>query len=134
MYSTETFNKEIEEIPNWINSLYYGKLHDIVWKFANYYQSVVYLAMLCFVAGSLMRRGEYLTGSVGYIPLIAIVGGFLFSIIWESQSRYVLPYYMFMILYAPIGIGKIAEAISKFGNNFLGYDTEEASQSGKAAA
>lgn len=125
LYATETFEREIEEIPGWVQSLYYGRLHDIVWKFANYYQSLIYLAMLLFAAGSLARRGEYIAGSAGFIPLIAIVGGFLFSIIWESQCRYVLPYYMYMVVYASVGIGKAAEALGTFGSKFLGKALDE---------
>lgn len=35
---------------------------------------------------------------------IAVFGGFLFSILWEAKSRYVFPYCVFMILYAPEGL------------------------------
>ena len=39
-----------------------------------------------------------------WILLIAIVGGFLFSIIWEAMSRYVLPYAVYTIPLAAIGM------------------------------
>ena len=39
------------------------------------------------------------------ITVAALVfGGFLFSILWEAKSRYVFPYCVFMILYAPEGL------------------------------
>lgn len=51
------------------------------------------------------------------IPLIVIVGGFLFSIIWEAQGRYVLPYYVFAVLYAAYGVtesmGKVHRYVGK---------------------
>lgn len=39
-----------------------------------------------------------------WLPWIAVFGGFLFSILWEAKSRYVFPYCVFMILYAPEGL------------------------------
>ena len=52
LYETNSF-PEMEEIPEWAFSLYYGNLHDAIWKASNYYQSIVYLAMLSFVVGSI---------------------------------------------------------------------------------
>jgi len=95
--------------PLWINELYYGKPHDIVWKSANYYQSIVYIAMF-FVAISLLfgklNNGELKKSVTGasVIPMTAVVGGFLFSIVWENQSRYILPYYVFLVMYTPAGL------------------------------
>lgn len=48
-----------------------------------------------------------------WLPLIGIVGGFLFSIIWEAQSRYVFPYYVFLILFVPMGLYETGRAISR---------------------
>lgn len=115
LYATSSFQiDEGKEIPDWISHLYYDELHDIAWKTSNYYQSIVYLAMLSFAIDSLLRKKEFLISSMGWVPVIAIVGGFMFSIIWESQCRYVLPYYMYMIIYASVEIGKIAEIICRY--------------------
>lgn len=46
-----------------------------------------------------------------WIPLITVVGGFLFCIIWESQCRYMFPYYIFVIIYVAVGMGKTAGRI-----------------------
>ncbi len=45
------------------------------------------------------------------IPLIVFVGGFLFSIIWEAKSRYMLPYYVFLHMYAAYGLTDVTEWI-----------------------
>ena len=119
LYETNSF-PEMEEIPEGAFSLYYGNLHDAIWKASNYYQSIVYLAMLSFVVGSILHKGGYLANSAGWIPLIAVVGGFLFCIVWESKSRYILPYYMYMLPFASMGIGKTAEGICGFCNRFFG--------------
>jgi hypothetical protein len=53
-----------------------------------------------------------------YVLLIGVYGGFLFSLIWEAKSRYILPYFIMMIPYAAIGIteltGKISSEIIRF--------------------
>lgn len=115
LYATSTFHDE-KEIPNWMRGLYYGKLHNSVWQFANYYQSMVYLACFAFVAMAIVKKGKMPMESCnGWIPFIAMVGGFLFSIIWENQCRYVLPYYLFLLLYVPMGIGGLSEAALSLG-------------------
>ena len=106
--------REGEEPEGWIVSLYYGELHDLAWKFANYYQSVVYLAFLAYAVLSLFTYLEDPTNSAGWIPLIAVVGGFLFSLMWESQCRYSLPYFLYLIPFGAVGTGRIAEAAGSF--------------------
>lgn len=103
LYSTKNF-EEGKKTPEWIESLYYGETHDRVWKFANVYQGIVYTAVLIFLLISLPGKTKREHNGTFWIPLIAIVGGFLFSIIWESQCRYVFPYFVFMLLYVPLGL------------------------------
>lgn len=92
---------EGEEVPEYIMDLYYRDWNRFTIHFSNFYQSVVYVAFLLFVVRAFVDRDRE---STLWIPLIAIVGGFLFSIIWESKSRYILPYFVLMILYAPQGL------------------------------
>ncbi|MBO4982205.1 MAG: hypothetical protein J6C84_10020 [Lachnospiraceae bacterium] len=133
LYATGTFDDEAY-VPWWAGSLYYGKLHDTVWKAANYYQSMIYLAAFAFVAGSLVKRDRRTENGTMWIPLIAVVGGFLFSMIWENQCRYVLPYYVYLVMYAPLGIGRIAEAVSGIGTRITGKSREEDTEESAEAA
>lgn len=110
LYATNTFREE-EDIPNRFTELYYGDVHDSVWNFANSYQSVIYISFLFFAISGFFQKQKDSITIAGWIPLITVVGGFLFCIIWESQCRYMLPYYIFVIVYAAVGIGKIAEMI-----------------------
>lgn len=102
--STDSFADD-RELPSYIADLYYGKLHDVAWKLANYYQSIMYFAGLAFTisAGVMWWKKKETPVSV-WLPMIAMVGGFLFSIIWEAQARYVFPYYIFLALYVPEGL------------------------------
>jgi hypothetical protein len=105
--------------PLWINELYYGKPHDIVWKLSNYYQSMIYCSFFAMVWALIFKKLKNIGSMAFLIPLIAIVGGFLFSIIWETQSRYVLPYYVMMIMYAPVGIYNIIELAETVNQKIL---------------
>ena len=107
LLSTHSFDEE-KEIPGWIDRVYHGDLHDHITGFADRYQSIVYLGFVCFLPVLWKRRRE---NAAAWIPLIAIVGGFLFSIIWEAQCRYVLPYYMWMLLYVPEGICFVSHGV-----------------------
>ncbi len=105
LLSTHSFDEELP-MPDWIGEVYYGNLHDPLLTFADRYQSIIYFGFLFFIPVFRKKRKE---NAATYIPLIAIVGGFLFSIIWESQCRYVLPYYIFMLMYVPDGLWQVGQ-------------------------
>lgn len=111
--ATESF-EEGAVMPTYIANLYYGKMYDVVWKLSNYYQSMMYLAGLAFTiaAGILWWRHREMPAAL-WLPLISIVGGFLFSIIWEAQCRYVFPYYVFLALYVPKGLLETGKMIQR---------------------
>ena len=109
LVSTGTFSEE-HPLPDWIYEIYYDEYHDLLFRYANYYQTIVYGALLAYVVSLFFKKNR----SMSYVPLIAIVGGFLFSIIWEAQCRYVLPYYMFMMVYVPVGLCNICDGIGWF--------------------
>ena len=102
--STESFEEGAELSPV-LESLYYGELGRTIWKLTNYYQSILYLAglMALVMLGILWWKKKEVPISL-WLPWIAVFGGFLFSILWEAKSRYVFPYCVFMILYAPEGL------------------------------
>lgn len=45
------------------------------------------------------------------LPVVAFIGGLIFSIIWEASGRYVFPYYLLLIPMAGSGAGKVLELI-----------------------
>lgn len=57
-----------------------------------------------------------------YFLLIAVFGGFLFSIIWEAKTRYVFPYMLLMIPYFAMGMQELiqyCELGGRYGISFL---------------
>ena len=126
--ATDTF-EDGKEVAGWINHLYYGRLHDIIWKIANYYQSFVYMALLLAIIGRFLQFRKEAGNSIGWIPEITIIGGFLFSLIWENQNRYCFPYFIFMLVYAPEGIMQIGSGIDSLlnrkGRKRSGWNNDE---------
>lgn len=109
--ATDTFDESLE-VPGFIQEIYYGGAYSGIWKLSNYYQSVIYLGGLLFTAwgGVMWWRKKEMPVSL-WLPMIAVVGGFLFSIIWEAQSRYVFPYMVFLAMYVPEGLYAMGDSI-----------------------
>ena len=129
--TTESFEDDAE-LASVIANLYYGTLGRIVWNLSNYYQSILYLAglMALVMLGILWWKKKEVSTAM-WLPWIAIFGGFLFSILWEAKSRYVFPYCVFMILYAPEGLYQMGllllklPKLRKSGKNASGQDKGE---------
>lgn len=105
MYQSIVMNNNIEgEQSSIVKSLYEP---DKTWSFLdgwmNIHQLLIYLSILVFLICS-WRKSSNL---VDFVIVIAIFGGFLFSILWEAKARYVFPYYLMMMPIAGIGIEKI---------------------------
>ncbi len=98
------------QLTDFYNSLYKGKLHDYGFKFMNRYQAFIYLlCLLAAVKGLVMILKEDKSYIYGWVFHIYVIGGILFSLLWEAKSRYSLPYLIFMILVAAMVFSKPAE-------------------------
>ncbi len=64
-------------------------------------QFIIYAGVLLYFLLSL-RKAPDLTW---HILAVTIIGGFLFSILWEAKARYNLPYYMLMFPVSMRGYG-----------------------------
>ena len=65
--------------------------------------------MILYCAWGLMRKSDILQ----FLMLIGVIGCFLFSILWEAMSRYVLPYIILLIPYMALGISAAQDCLSK---------------------
>ena len=83
-----------------VENVFNGVVGDGLMKIMNFTQLAIY-GLFTFAMGMLLVQRRDITIC---LPAITILGGFLFSIIWEAKSRYVLPYYVLMVLYAAYGI------------------------------
>lgn len=83
------------------NSLYEGKGSHIYIAYCNIYQNILYLGVLLFCLKSFLGRQDSLPP---YLGLIGVIGGFLFHIFWEANSRYIFLYGLLLMPYAAHGL------------------------------
>lgn len=84
-------------------AIYDGSLSDAFMHFCNLWQTLIYLcALLCLLPT--IRRQNQQTSFLFHIGLIGVLGGFLFHMIWEANSRYIFPYALLLLPYAAGGL------------------------------
>ena len=90
--------REGTELNGFYESLYKGKLHELLFKFMNRYQAFIYLLCLIAAIRDLIVIIKEDKGFIyGWFFHIFLIGGILFSLIWEAKARYSLPYFIFLI-------------------------------------
>lgn len=99
---TRYFDCQPEDLPVLVKRIYcYDE--PAVHSYMNRYQFALYFyATVSSVILFIKRKEGRLLAE--YILYIAIIGGFLFSALWEARSRYVLPYAVYMIPLAAWGM------------------------------
>ena len=104
---------------SFFHEVYEGSLAPAYIEWCNAWQNVLYLGMLMFCIAAVRRRrhGGASAASTGrddfrcrngclytYVGLIAVLGGFLFHILWEANSRYIFVYSLLLMPYYAAGI------------------------------
>ena len=99
--------------------VYEGSLSGGYIEWCNAWQNVLYLGVLVFCIDSLKKRrkskvvghmADQTAGQHGadrlyiYVGLIAVLGGFLFHIFWEANSRYIFSYSLLLMPYCGAGV------------------------------
>lgn len=85
-----------------------GDLRIWLEGWANLYQILVYGGTLLVL---LFLGRDWPLGN--FLLLIAVFGGYLFTIFWEAKTRYVFPYFVFLLPYAAVGCGLAVRWIDK---------------------
>lgn len=93
-------------------SVYYGKIKKWCEWFLNRYLFVFYLSFVVGIVVLWKRKREM----YHYVPLIGFTGGVLFSIVFESKGRYVMPYLIMIQPFAAIGLGQCICGFQKMKN------------------
>ena len=94
------FKKSLE------NDIYYGKIQDLLRVFRNYYLFILYAGAFIAVLSKLFCKKD--SDSIWQnISLVILIGGLLFSLLWESKSRYVMPYVVMLVPYGAYGLYQI---------------------------
>lgn len=109
MYQCLAMNDRIvREQSALVADIYYGgKVGRLVERYAKLYQLMVYGSILFLLFSRRKRWNEI----EKYVLLIAVFGGFLFSLIWEAKTRYVFPYLLMALPYAALGINDLCDSL-----------------------
>ena len=88
----------------WIVSLYSGKINKVITKYLDIFQILIYLlSAIYFVKNIKTVKPEQA------ILAIIFIGGFIFHLVWETKSLYVLMYVILLFPYAAMQLEKIIE-------------------------
>lgn len=79
----------------------------ILFKWVNNYMKVFQLVLYASILFLLIVKRREWESVDKYILLIAVVGGFFFSLMWEAKTRYVFPYLLMQLPYMAIGVNEI---------------------------
>ncbi len=94
------------------NTLVYKISHDYymdIVTFGNYIQILIFGGTILYFIFAASTKSNILE----HIFAVTLIGGFLFSIMWEAKGRYIFPYYVSMIPLAVIGYMNLMNRIHK---------------------
>lgn len=95
-----------------VRELYFGNVRVVLDFIMKAFQVFVYFFTTIFAVTSIRKNKEQLG-----IIATAFIGGTLFHIIWEAKSRYVFPYFIFLIPLAAYGLIVVKNIIIDYKNN-----------------
>lgn len=78
---------------DFVMSVFTGKMGEVFDAFMKMYQMMFY-GCTAFLLWKTRKTGLL---RENYVTMIAVLGGFLLSLVWESKGRYILPYFLIMI-------------------------------------
>lgn len=107
IYETRQFDCDPGELPTLVKRIYYDNEQANL-AYLNRYQFVLYfcVAVSAIVLFADRKKRHCLAEHLLYI---SIIGGFLFSAMWEARGRYVLPYVVYMIPLAAMGMYRMTK-------------------------
>lgn len=96
-----------------IQKIYEGPYSAYLIGYCNAYQNLLYLGALLFALLSLKKKTlGNIPGLPLYLCMIGVLGGFLFHLMWEANSRYIFPYGLLLLPYAAYGISMLIRQCS----------------------
>lgn len=86
------------------NDYYFGIL-----QYSNVIHMIIFFGVFLYFVLVIDRESNILQ----HLFAVTVIGGFLFSIIWEAKARYIFPYYVMMLPMATIGYITLITKIKK---------------------
>ena len=106
-FSNETTLEKIRDF--FVKQIYFNHTHTVLEFIMKVFQVFVYLFTFVFAVVMYKRKNEFFA----IIP-IAFIGGTLFNMIWEAKSRYIFPYFVFLIPLAAYGLVIVRNKIKEY--------------------
>ncbi|MCR4648240.1 MAG: hypothetical protein K5776_04095 [Lachnospiraceae bacterium] len=108
---------------DFMEQVYNGKYNKIYIAICNLFQELVYIGAFLWCGKNLLEmlsgNGKKECKSVVYLGIITVIGGFIFHMFWEANSRYIFPYVCMLVPYAACGFGSL------FKHNYRLTDSEK---------
>lgn len=108
MITNEWNSRHVENLSPLAQFFIYGTGRDVLYQIMNIYH---FLMFLCTGVYCFFQRKDWSMERAYFV--LNIFGGFLFHMIWEAQSRYILGYFVLMLPLAAFGLNKILKRIEK---------------------
>uniref|UniRef100_UPI00405609CA hypothetical protein n=1 Tax=Acetatifactor sp. TaxID=1872090 RepID=UPI00405609CA len=125
MYSDETKRPDAGTLVSKVSNEYFFNILVVCDRM----QCWVYLGVVCYFLFAVKRNSNILQ----HLLAIALIGGFLFSIIWEAKARYILPYYVTMFPCAVIGFEQMYITVRSLWKRLCKTAGRENEKTAKAA-
>lgn len=106
MITNEWASRHIDNLSPVANFFLYGFGRDVLYEFMNVYHFMIFLCSSFFF---IAQKKKWTLCKSYY--LLTIFGGFLFHMLWEAQSRYILGYFVLMLPMAACGCCHIFQRI-----------------------
>ena len=109
IWESNCANNHTEELSAFTQSMYVGFWHNVFVGFMNFYQSFIWIcaAFYIIVKRKILNANQMLLGMI-------IIGGFLFHIMWEAKSQYIIQYFIFAIPYAAAGFVEVLKKSKEY--------------------
>ncbi|MDE6926383.1 MAG: glycosyltransferase family 39 protein [Acetatifactor sp.] len=108
LYYNTRYREELKPDAGSLAARLSGDLHFVVVFVSDRIQFIVFFGMLCYFFFLVKKDSNILQ----HVFAITIIGGFLFSVIYEAMGRYIFPYYVMMFPFAVYGS---EQAVKKAG-------------------
>lgn len=114
MITNEWSSRHVENLSAVAEFFIYGAGRNLLYGIMNIYH---FLIFLCTAACFFFERKNWSLEKAFFT--LNIFGGFLFHMIWEAQSRYVLGYFVLMLPIAACGCVKLLDGAEKLAMKFI---------------
>jgi len=111
--------RDTENVAGWLVSLYSGVRYGQMMTLADVYQSMVYLGAFLGAVVLLFKKKKDIPVSL-ILAYTYLLGGFIFFAFWENKSRYVMPFFVCLLLTLPFLADELSRIPARTGNPAAG--------------